>query len=72
MLGHAVAAGLIGYINTNISLEREEGKDYFLHLPLWENTMLQLQEETHHILAVAIMKDDTLVLSYTRQLDALM
>lgn len=33
MPGHAVAAGLIGYINTNTSLEREEGKDYFMHLP---------------------------------------
>lgn len=31
MHGHAVARGLIGYINTNISLEREEEKGYFVH-----------------------------------------
>lgn len=29
MHGHAVARGLIGYINTNTSLEREEGKGAF-------------------------------------------
>lgn len=41
MHGHAVARGLIGYINTNTSLERQEGKGVFCaicSLYCWEDS----------------------------------
>ena len=58
---HAVARGLIGYINTNTSLERKEGKGVFFAIcsPYYkeDNTVTSIWRLVSTVV-VSIMKDD--------------